>query len=215
MGVAPGVKVLSGVMLPGGVGNLSDFILALEWASGRPEVQIVNMSAGIPGYIDGMHTVIADLLAVGVLPVIAAGNEGRDNTRSPGNYTEVVSVGAVDSRHKVWASRGSGQITAGNHQYRVPDLVAPGAGVYSSVAGGGYEAWDGTSMATPIVSAVAALILQSKPDITVGELQDELLTTCKAIDGDPDRQGKGLIQVAAALPPGRPPRAARPPRLKG
>jgi subtilisin family serine protease len=199
VGVAPGVKLLSGIMIPKGFGNLSDFVLALEWASSRPEVQIVNMSAGIPGYLDGMHTVIADLLAVGVLPVIAAGNEGRDNTRSPGNYTEVVSVGAVNSRHKVWASSSSGQITAGNHQYTVPDLVAPGEGVYSSVTGGGYEAWDGTSMATPIVSGVAALILQRHPDITVGELQDQLLTTCKALDDDSVRQGKGLIQVKAAL----------------
>ena len=201
VGVAPGAKVLSGVMIPKGFGNLSDFVLALEWASSQPEVQIVNMSAGIPGYLDGMHTVIADLLAVGVLPVIAAGNEGRDNTRSPGNYTEVMSVGAVNSGHKVWASSSSGQITAGNHQYTVPDLVAPGEGVYSSVMGGGYESWNGTSMATPIVSGVAALILEKYPDITIGQLQDELMTTCKFLKNvAPDRQGKGLIQVKAALP---------------
>lgn len=187
-------------MLPKGFGNLSDFVLALEWASSRPEVQIVNMSAGIPGYLDGMHTVIADLLAVGVLPVIAAGNEGRDNTRSPGNYTEVVSVGAVNSGNKVWASSSSGRITAGNHQYQVPDLVAPGEGVYSSVMGGGYESWNGTSMATPIVSGVAALILQRHPDITVGQLQDELMNTCKFLKNvDPDRQGQGMIQIKAAL----------------
>jgi subtilisin family serine protease len=198
VGVAPGAKLLSGVMLPNGMGNLSDFVLALEWASSRPEVQIVNMSAGIPGYLDGMHTVIADLLAVGVLPVIAVGNEGRNNTRSPGNYTEVVSVGAVNRKHAVWAYSGSGRIVADNHQYNVPDLVAPGEGVYSSVMGGGYEAWDGTSMATPIVSGVAALILQRYPDITVGQLQEEILTSCKLLKADAERQGKGLVQVKRA-----------------
>jgi subtilisin family serine protease len=84
VGVAPGAKLLSGVMVPRGFGNLSDFVLALEWAGSRPEVQIVNMSAGIPGYLDGMHAVIADLLAVGVLPVIAAGNEGATTRAAPG-----------------------------------------------------------------------------------------------------------------------------------
>ena len=200
VGVAPGAKVLSGVMIPNGFGNLSDFVLALEWASSRPDVQIVNMSAGIPGYLDGMHTVIADLLAVGVLPVIAVGNEARNNTRSPGNYTEILSVGAANVRLDVWANSSSGEIIADNHRYTVPDLVGPGEGVYSSVMGGGYESWNGTSMATPVVSGVAALILEKHPDITVGQLQDALLTTCKFLKGvDAQRQGKGLVQVTAAL----------------
>jgi subtilisin family serine protease len=88
---------------------------------------------------------------------------------------------------------------ANNHRYHVPDLVAPGEGVYSSVVGGGYEAWDGTSMATPIVSAVAALVLERHPNITLGQLEEELLTTCRDLKLADDRQGKGLIQVKAAL----------------
>jgi subtilisin family serine protease len=90
-------------------------------------------------------------------------------------------------------------IVADNHRYEVPDLVAPGEGVYSSVIGGGYEAWDGTSMATPVVSGVAALILEKYPKIRVTDLVEELLTTCKDLKQNADRQGKGLVQVKAAV----------------
>jgi len=79
-------------------------------------------------------------------------------------------------------------------------LVAPGEGVYSSVQGGGYEAWDGTSMATPIVSGVAALILEKySKQMNVGQLFDALLNNCKDLGQDKERQGKGLVQVTAEL----------------
>jgi subtilisin family serine protease len=199
VGVAPGASVISAVMLPGGRGKLSDFVLALEWCASQPQIQIVNVSAGIRGYLPGMHRVVADLLAVGLLPVVASGNEGRNKTRSPGNYAEVLSVGAVDKRSKVSDFSSGGTIVSDQHQYKVPDLVAPGEGVYSSVMGGGYEAWDGTSMATPIVSGIAALVIERHPKITIGQLQEELLTTCKDLKQDEDRQGKGLVQVKAAV----------------
>jgi subtilisin family serine protease len=195
VGVAPGAKVVSGVMIPGGFGNLSDFILALEWAAQQPEVQIVNMSAGIPGYLPEMRVAVADLMAVGVLPVFAVGNEGRNRTRSPGNYIEVVSVGATNRANRVSGFSGGGRLVAENHQYTVPDLVAPGEGVYSCIMGGGYEAWNGTSMATPIVSGIAALMLEKHPDITVPDLIDELLQTCKDLGQPAERQGEGLARV--------------------
>ena len=178
---------------------LSDFVLALEWAASRPEVQIVNMSAGIPGYLPEMREPVADLLAVGLLPVIATGNEGRNRTRSPGNYNEVLSIGASNKRNRVASFSSGGTLVADNHQYVVPDLVAPGQAVYSSVMGGGYESWDGTSMATPIVAGVAALILEKHPGLSVPDLQEALLSTCRDLGQTEDRQGAGLVQVKAAV----------------
>jgi len=179
-----------------------DFILALEWASRQPEAQIVNMSAGIPGYVEELRTALADVRLVGILPVFAISNEGRNRTRSPGNYAEAVSVGAADRRdetHGVAGFSGGGTLVVDHHQYRVPDLVAPGKGVYSAVMGGGYEAWDGTSMAAPIVAGVAALFLEKRSAITVLELEDELLSTCLDLGLPADQQGRGLVQVKAAL----------------
>jgi subtilisin family serine protease len=199
VGIAPEAEVINGLMLPNGHGNISDFILALEWAGTQPDVQIVNMSAGIPGYHPEMLTAIADLLAIGVLPVIATGNEGRDQTRSPGNYAESLAVGASNAAKRVASFSSGGVIVADNHRYEVPDLVAPGEAVFSCVMGGGYEAWNGTSMATPIVSGVAALILEKFPEITVTDLIEELILSCKTLGASPDRQGHGLVQVKPAL----------------
>jgi subtilisin family serine protease len=86
-----------------------------------------------------------------------------------------------------------------NHQYSVPDVVAPGAGVFSSVMGGGYEAWDGTSMATGIVSGLAALILERYPAIRVPDLLDTIMNTSQQLQQVAARQGYGLVQVVAAL----------------
>jgi subtilisin family serine protease len=209
VGVAPGAKLLNGIMIPNGRGMLSDFVLALEWAAGEPEVRIVNMSAGIPGFIEGMSAAISDLFAVGVLPVIATGNEGRNRTRSPGNYDSVLSVGATNSANQVARFSSGGSIVVGNHQYHVPDLVAPGEGVFSCVMGGGYEAWDGTSMATPIVSGLACLVAERWPDISPLDLVEELIQACRSLGEPPERQGAGLVQVPPRLVSKAKPRARR------
>lgn len=198
VGVAPAAKVVNGVMLPGGFGQTSNFILAMEWAGTQPEIQIVNMSGGLPGYLPEMTTAVAGLLAAGVFPVVAIGNEGRNQTRSPGNYVEVLSVGASTRENKVASFSGGGTINADSHTYKVPDLVAPGEQVYSCVMSGGYEAWNGTSMATPIVAGIAALLLEKHPDVTVTDLREEVLMSCVDLGLAIDRQGEGLIQVKIA-----------------
>ncbi|MHC5774360.1 S8 family peptidase [Nostoc sp.] len=200
VGVAPETKLLDGVLIPRGTGNLSNFVMWLDWLALRVDVNIANISAGLPTYADEMSDVIDTLLAVGILPVCAVGNNGRNNTRTPANCRSSVSVGATNFNSKVAGFSGSGRISVNNHSYDVPYLVAPGEGVYSSVQGGGYEAWDGTSMATPIVSGIAALILEKySKQIPVLDLIDGLLTSCKDLGHDKERQGKGLIQVTAAL----------------
>ena len=157
------------------------------------------MSAGLPGYFPEMRAAVAGLLAVGVLPVFATGNEGRNRTRSPGNYIEPISVGATNRQNRVASFSSSGVLVSDNHQYIVPDLVAPGESVYSSVMGGSYQAWDGTSMATPIVSDIPEHILEKYPHITVTNLVEKLLVTRQVIGQPPLRQGQGLVQVQAAL----------------
>lgn len=195
IGVAHAAKLFSGIITPKGRGDLSTFILALEWVATQPEIQIVNISAGFRGYLPQMDDVIADLLAIGVLPVCATGNDGRNRTCSPGNYRDVISVGAANQQNLVASFSSGGTLMIENHQYTVPNLVAPGASIYSAVVTGGYEAWDGTSMATPIVSGVAALILEKYSNMTVTDLREELLLRCQDLKQPIDRQGAGLIQL--------------------
>jgi subtilisin family serine protease len=201
VGIAPGASLINVIMLPKGFGKLSDFILAMEWVGGQldPPVQIVNMSAGLRGYLPEMQEPVAALLAAGILPVFAIGNEGRNNTRSPGNYKDLLSVGSSARNDRVSAFSGGATIVADSHQYTVPDLVAPGEDIYSCKMGGGYEAARGTSEATPIVSAIACLVLERYPHIEVPALIDEILHSCQNIGEAADRQGRGVIQVTPAV----------------
>jgi len=201
VGIAPGASIYSGVMIPEGHGWTSDFILAMEWAMSMPQIGIVNMSAGIPGFYDDMLSTVQAMLGVGILPVFAIGNEGKSTFRSPGCYAEPVSVGACDRNKGVASFSGGATITYNHGNYTVPDLVAPGAGVYSCVPGGGYKSWNGTSMATPVVSGVAALLLEKYAgNITTHDLIDALLATCENLGYhyDVTRQGNGLVNFEDA-----------------
>jgi subtilisin family serine protease len=178
VGVAPGAEVVDVVMIPQGLGDVANFILALEWIGKQADIDIMNMSAGIPGYHPQMLPILNDLLEVGVLPVIATGNEGYGNSRSPGNYRTPISVGAVDSTLTVTSFSSSSSMIVDGQIYSIPDMVAPGDDVYSCVMGGGYEGWSGTSMATPIVSGIAALLIEKHGAISVLDLMQELRLAC-------------------------------------
>ncbi|WP_425101870.1 S8 family peptidase [Tropicibacter sp. S64] len=196
VGVAPGADLMNYVMLPRGLGNVSDFIFALDFVVQQPEVSIINMSAGLHGYDGSMKPTIALARRMGVLPVIAVGNEGPNTTRSPGNYADVLAVGASTRDGRVWSSSGGGTLMPDGVSYSVPHIVAPGKEVCSCVMGGGYEAWNGSSMATPIVSGMAALILEAHPQIALADLIEELVRAARKLPSVPDiRQGAGLMRI--------------------
>ena len=199
-GVAPGVELTNVIMIPKGIGMVSSFVSALEFVARDPEISILNMSAGMIGYHTGMRSAVEAVKGTGVFPVIAIGNEGQDTNCSPGNYREVLSVGAATKDDRVAGFSGGGTMDVGDQSYPIPNLVAPGESVTSCVMGGGYESWSGTSMATPIVSGLAALIIERYPTITGTDLQDELLGAARELPGfAATRQGKGLVQLPAGI----------------
>lgn len=197
-GIAPGTKLYSATTIPAGRGWYSEFILALEWAATNPDIQIVNLSAGLQGYHPQMLEAVTSLKALDILPIIAIGNEGRNRTRSPGNYDSVLSVGATDSRRHVASFSGGGIMQPDAQQYTVPDVVAPGDGIRSCVPGDGYALLSGTSMAAPIVSGIAALLLERYPNTIASELESALLETAVDLQTAAARQGAGLISYVKA-----------------
>lgn len=197
VGVAPDVNVISCIALPQGNGALSQFVMALDWIASRPEVQIVNISAGLISYVQALQGLVESLLYVGILPVASVGMEGLNSSLCPGNLQEVVSVGAINQNRHVASFSSSATLVVDHHQYTVPNVLAPGVDVYSCIKGGGYEKQSGTTAATAIVSGIAALILEEYPHITVMELREELLSSCLSLDEPVDIQGAGLVQIRA------------------
>ncbi|MFC4334602.1 S8 family serine peptidase [Salininema proteolyticum] len=185
-----------------------------DWEGNNPDPSqapdVVNNSWGTtaPGY-DPFYVDIVDLWhAGGIIPVTSLGNSGPScNTAgSPGIYPNVIGVGAYDSGQNIasFSARGPGV----DGQIK-PDISAPGAGVRSSVPGGGYASYSGTSMAAPHVAGQIALLLSAAPQLK-GDYDSvyELLTGTarpKADDqcgseGDANNvYGNGMVDAVAMI----------------
>jgi subtilisin len=135
------------------------------------------MSLGFRGFLNDFLPLTQRIRELGVLPVFAVGNEGPGTSRSPGNYPEALSVGASDEQGRVPLFSSSQQFQRAR-QPIVPDLVAPGVGIVSARPGGGYQEMDGTSMATPHVAGLAALLLEAAPDATPDRVEQAIFASC-------------------------------------
>ena len=197
MGVAPGAKLASAVVIEGG--NVVARVLAgFDWALGH-EAKVLSMSLGLPGWWDDFVPIIRIVRARGVLPVIATGNEGPGTSRSPGNYSEALSVGAVTNSLAV-ADFSSSQQFDRTADPIVPNLVAPGVDIISAVPGNRYKRMSGTSMATPHVAGLAALLFEAKPGATIDEVERAILKTCERPAGmTAERGGHGVPNAPRAL----------------
>ena len=199
VGVAPGSKIVSLTMIPRRVGSFSHYVFALEHAQARPEIQILNVSAGKAGQHSQMRNMARIAQLLDVLCVMAIGNSGMNTNCSPGNYPEVVSVGASDRDGHVWTGSSGGSTTWDGVKHVTPTVVAPGVDVVSSLPSEGFRAESGTSMAAPIVTGIAALLIEKHPDISAKDLHDEIRSACVSLNLDVERQGAGVVRVPATL----------------
>jgi subtilisin family serine protease len=197
VGVAPGATLASAVVIEGG-DVVARVLGGMDWAIGKG-VRGLSMSLGFRGWLGDFEPLTDRLRSLGVLPVFAVGNEGPGTSRSPGNYWQALSVGAVDQGRAV-AEFSSSQRFKRARDPVVPDLVAPGVNVISARPGGGYQAMDGTSMATPHVAGLAALLWQAKPRSTVDEIERAIFTSCNLAPGmAPGRGNRGIPNARRAL----------------
>ena len=217
IGVAPEASLLvAGVLI--GDATLRTLMEGISWAVEKG-ADIINMSLGFT-YYEPLFTEVFRILVedYGVLPVVAIGNENHGNTSSPGNARHALSVGAVEKLpggkvDVAFFSGGASLVFPGeepNALVTKPDVVAPGVQVYSSIPpekrpDGVYEYtyMDGSSMATPHVAGVAALLMAAKPGAAVTDIIRVLKETAKHPGGTerrPDnRWGYGFIQPVEAL----------------
>jgi len=197
VGVAPDAKLACAMVIEGG-DVVARVLGGMDWAVGQG-VKILNMSLGFRGWWQDFLPLTRLLRRRNILPVFAVGNEGPGTSRSPGNYWQALSVGAVDSKGQV-ANFSSSQRFKRKTDPIVPDVVAPGVDIISARAGGGFQMMDGTSMATPHIAGLAALLWEAKPNATETQIERAIFKSCQLAPGmDPERCSRGIPNGPRAL----------------
>ena len=181
-GVAPQANLVGVIALDGGSGDEGDLLRAVDWTianKDRFSIDVMSLSLGgpivIPGFTNNGESSISQALDVaveaGIVTVVAIGNGNLGiaahpgSASYPGDSVKAITVGSVNDDHnrEIYSSRGP----TGDGRLK-PDLMAPGGAIMSASAGSGdgYVSYSGTSMATPHVAGVAALMIQANPDVS-------------------------------------------------
>jgi serine protease AprX len=213
IGIAPGANLVD-VKLSDDNGNstLADVIAGLEYVYENKDalnIRVVNLSltsSVAQSYtVDPLDAAVEFLWLNDIVVVVAAGNRGSSSdavSYPPANDPFVIVTGAYDDKGSdeqsddkltKWSSRGVTQ-----DGFSKPDLVAPGRSIVSSthqdaylakahgksVVDNEYFRMSGTSMASPVVSGLVALILEENPEFTPGQVKYVLMETARNISGD-------------------------------
>lgn len=228
-GVAPKASLVIAKALSLRGGTEDTVLAALSWLSGL-KVDVVNLSLGGPGDPhDPLSREVDALNAEGILVCVAAGNSGPapGSIASPGCAAGAITVGAIDKHRRIadYSSRGP---VVGLRTHK-PDVVAVGGGTTPSAAchyGVGvasaraqaldkdhctvaarYVRMSGTSMATPHVTGVCALLLQASRSMSGSEsrvtraraVRRALTQSADDLGLAPDVAGAGIVDAAKAL----------------
>jgi subtilisin family serine protease len=188
-------------MNAGGFGTTKDAVEAINYVIDRKKagvnVRIISASWGSTQKSRALEDVIRKAYENDILFVAAAGNASVNNDRSPHypssyNVPNVLSVAALDRNDQL--------AKFSNYGVKSVAIGAPGVDILSTWLGNAYEEKSGTSMATPVVAGVAALIVAENPRISVDDLRKKLMA---ATDPIVALKGKtvsgGRINAAKAL----------------
>ena len=185
VGVAWDVQLMAVKFLgANGSGTLANAIKAINYAS-QMNADIANNSWGGGGFVQSMQDAINSFTSNGGIFTAAAGNHGGNNDNSPfypANYENVVSVAASTQNDTKANFSGFGVNTV--------DIAAPGVSIRSTIAGGGYANFSGTSMATPMVSGVLAVLQAEFPTETDAEILDRMYMNADPILTDVTTYGR-------------------------
>jgi subtilisin family serine protease len=233
-GGAPGAKLVVARVCSHDACDATVLPAAINWAVSQG-ADVVSLSLGgqfgLPDAVTerNIESAVQSAVDSGTVVLAAAGNGGpcapadkrSTDVESPADIEDVIAVGATDPDGHVacFSSRGDdaghpcrnvalpGGLGGRCPPNQKPELVAPGVGIVSAWAGKEYRSADGTSQATPFVTAAVALILEGRPDLAgrsdVLRLKQALVQTAQPVAGqvrphDP-AAGYGLVQAAAAL----------------
>ncbi len=181
-----------------GSGFTDDVIAAIDHAAAfvhgatnRP-VSVINLSLGGGSPDAGLYAAIERAVAGGITVVAAAGNDGREGMIVPAYFDNTIAVGSIDR---------SAERSSFSHFGTGLDFVAPGSWVLSTVGDTSYAEAPGTSMATPHVAGVAALLYAVEPGLNQAAVYSILRATARDLgaSGWDKYYGHGLVDAQAAL----------------
>ena len=224
-GIAPNVKLLPIRALGKDGGTISDLVKAVNWAAGvkisgvpqnRYPVSVINLSLGAKEVVSctgGYASIFDAAIAKGITVIAAAGNESRASLSFPGNCDGVITVVATQALgdRATYSNYGTGTLlSAPGGEFNIGSTESPDSrgGIISSWVDASnlpsYRLSEGTSMATPVVSGIVALMYSMQPNITPARvrsiLQDSVrpfapTSNCAIIGGC----GAGIINAQLAL----------------
>lgn len=195
VGVAPEVSLYAvKVLSDGGSGTVSSVVAGINWAVDEG-IPILNMSLGSGSSSLTMKEACDAAYLAGHLVVASAGNNGNpggrgDNVGYPAAYESVIAVAAstINDTRASYSSTGP-----------AVELIAPGSGILSTVPGDKYGTKNGTSMASPHVAGVAALVWAANPGLTNAGVRQILRDTAEDLGLSSNHQGHGLARADLAV----------------
>lgn len=160
-----------------GSGTLNNAIKALDYAT-KSKAVILSNSWGGNIRSELLQQAVERTYQAGQLFIAAAGNDSSDNDTGnsvPAGYTfdNIVSVAAIDNRGNM--------AYFSNYGAKTVHVAAPGVAVYSTSKGSSYESLSGTSMATPHVSGLAALLMAQNPSWTYKDAKTRIVSTARPL----------------------------------
>ncbi len=195
VGVGPQIGLYAvKVLNDGGGGTVESVVGGIEWAV-QQGIPILNMSLGTRDHFQSLQDACDAAYAAGHLVIAAAGNEGNpggrgDNVGYPGAYESVIAVAAstINDTRASFSSTGP-----------AVELIAPGSSILSTLPGNSYGTYSGTSMASPHVAGVAALVLAADPGLSNVQIRAILQETAEDLGRSANQQGYGLVRADLAV----------------
>jgi len=174
-----------------GRAELYSVVEAIDFAI-ESGADVINMSFGVLGRRDSkaFDAALKRAHEAGIVVIAAAGNSGGSEEQYPAAAKDVISVTALGDGNELLAPF--------SNRGKWVHVAAPGVDIVSAVPGGGYASWSGTSMATPIASALAALLEQYRPDKDGSKVSKAILDGARKMEMK-DQAEKGIIDFMNSL----------------
>ncbi len=190
VGVAPKTELYAlKCFSPDGTASLTDIAQAIDWAIDQ-KIRILNMSFGSRESSQVLHRAIKTALKHGIIMIASSGNSS-ESVDYPARHAEVLAVGAIGRNNKV--------ASFSNYDSKL-NYVQPGVDILSTwPVSPGYSTLSGTSMATPHLSGICALLLAQAPELTPIQMKKILDRSSVHLTGvSKKKQGRGLVIATKA-----------------